>query len=555
MATGREMQARLMRMSRFRYGGGVAPRAFAAGVVLVASALALAVFAGSLSDLLTRRVVDTAKAVVAGCAALSLLLDSWLRWRGRSALLRGPRDLVLIALAMLGALAWWNFFQFHYPHWVHVSDTFHYYIGSKYFPELGYTRLYACTAVADAESGPGTGVEGRTLRDLRTNRLEPTSEVLAHPDSCKRHFSAERWLGFERDVSWFRKRVPRRRWHAMQRDHGYNPPPSWGVLGGWLSNLGPASDLQILALTLIDPVLLAVMWGSVAWAFGWRALCVAVIYWGTNLFGVFGWNGGAFLRQEWLVAAIGGICCLKRNKPALAGALLTYSAFLRIFPATILVAVGTAIGWGMWRRRRFSPTPAHRRFAIGCLLSAATVVSLSLVTVGGPGAWKAFVDNSRVHLATPLKNHVGLRTLLAYDANAVDRRIREGTEIERYTSWQTARRERFAERAGLYWALLTVFAAVLAFALRGQPDWVAAVLGIGLIPVAFELTNYYYAILLGYGLLFVRKEVIGAALCGVAALSWAIVERWQWQDEIFTWCSAMVVLFVGFCTALMIRER
>jgi hypothetical protein len=344
------------------------------------------------------------------------------------------------------------------------------------------------------------------------------------------------------------------RWHAMQRDHGYNAPPSWGVLGGWLANLGPASDSQIFALSLIDPVLVALMWGGVAWAFGWRTLCVAVIYWGTNLFGVFGWNGGAFLRQGWLVTAIGGICCLKRGKPATAGVLLTCSAFLRIFPGAILVAVGIAAAWAMWRERRFSFLPAHRRLVMGCLLAAGAIASVSLLTYRDLEPWMGFVDNSRIHLATPLKNHVGLPTVLAYDSGAVDRRIQGGSRIERYEAWRNARRDRFAERTAVYWALFAAFVALLTLAVRDQPDWVAAVLGIGLIPTAFELTNYYYAILLGYGLLIARREIVGAALCGVAALSWAFVERWQWQDEFLTWCSAMVVVFAVFCTGLSLRK-
>jgi hypothetical protein len=541
-------------MSRFGYLGVGAPRAVVALIALVATALLLAVFAGSLSEVLTRRVVDTTKAIVATCAALLLLVDAWLRWRGRADRQRAPRDLLLVALALASALAWWNFLQLHYPHYIHFSDTFHYYVGSKYFSELGYTRLYACTAIADAEAGPGTGVADRTLRNLATNRLEPTSAVLADPDSCKRHFSSARWSAFEHDVAWFRKRVSRTRWHAIQRDHGYNAPPSWGILGGWLANLGPASDFQIFALSLIDPVLLALMWGGVAWAFGWRTLCVAVIYWGTNLFGVFGWNGGAFLRQGWLVTAIGGICCLKRDKPAMAGVLLTCSAFLRIFPGAILVAVGIAAAWAMWRERRFSLAPAHRRLAMGCVFGAGVIASLSLLTYGGREPWTGFVDNSRVHLATPLKNHVGLSTVLAYDAEAVDRKTQGGSRVERYEAWRNARRDRFAERTGLYWALLAAFVALLALAVRDQPAWLAAVLGIGLIPTAFELTNYYYAILLGYGLLSERREIVGAALCGVAAVSWAFVERWQWQDEFLTWCSAMVVVFAVFCTALSLRR-
>jgi hypothetical protein len=549
-------------MSRFGSRWGANRGSAAALLALLLSALLLAAFAEPLSGVLTRRVVDTAKGILAGCAALLLFADAILRWRGRADRWRHSRDVLLVAVALASALAWWNFLQFHYPHYTHYSDTFHYYVGSKYFPELGYTRLYACVAVADAEAGPATGVAGRSLRNLETNRLEPASTALVDPGACRRHFSAERWASFAHDVAWFRGRVPRFRWHAMQRDHGYNPPPSWGILGSWLANLGPASNFQILALAALDPVLLALMWACVAWAFGWRALCVAVVYWGTNLFGVFGWNGGAFLRQGWLAAAIAGICCLRRNRPATAGVLLAVSALLRIFPAAILVAIGLRATWGMWREGRLALSPVHRRILAGWLGAALAIGSLSLLSSAGGRSWVEFVDNSRLHLATPLRNHVGLRTVIAYDADAVDRRIQGGSAIERYEVWRDARTERFADREALYWTLLAAFVALLAFVVRDQPDWMAAVLGIGLIPVAFELTNYYYAILLGYGLLTVREEtrfetrgeMVGAGLCGVAALSWVIVERWQWQDEILTWCSALVVLFVVSCTVLVSRE-
>ena len=542
-----------MRMSRFGSRGGAWRRSAVPLLALVLLALLLAAFAEPLAGVLTRRVVDSAKGILAGCAAVLLLVDVVLGRLGQTDRWRSARNGLLVALALASALSWWSFGQLHYPHYVHYSDTYHYYVGSKYFPELGYTRLYACAAVADAEAGPGTGVADRSLRDLATNRLESTSEVLADPEACKGHFSAARWLSFAHDVAWFRERVPRARWHGMQRDHGYNPPPSWGALGGWLANLAPASDLQIYALTALDPVLLALMWLAVGWAFGWRVLCVAVIYWGTNLFGIFGWTGGAFLRQAWLAAAIGGICCLRRDKPAAGGALLTLATLLRIFPGTILLAIAAGAAWKLGRERRLTLAPAHRRLLAGGLAAAGVIVALSLVGHGGGRPWLDFVTNSRLHLATPLKNHVGLRTVIGYDSATVERRIQGASAVERYRLWRDARQERFAERELVYWTLLIAFVTLLAFAVRGQPEWIAGVLGIGLIPIAFELTNYYYAILLGFGLLSVRHEIIGAALCGVAALSWAIVELFHWQDEILTWCSAMVVLFAVFCTAVTLR--
>jgi hypothetical protein len=196
----------------------------------------------------------------------------------------------------------------------------------------------------------------------------------------------------------------------------------------------------------------------------------------------------------------------------------------------------------------------HRWLLAGGLAATAAIVALSLVGQGGGRPWFDFIGNSRLHLATPLKNHVGLRTVIAYDSASVDRRFQGAPAAERYELWRDARLARFAEHEIVYWSLLGAFVVLLAFAVRDQPDWIAAALGIGMIPVAFELTNYYYAVLLGLALLAARHEIIGAALGGVAALSWAIVEGWHWQDEILTWCSALVVLLVFFCTALFLKR-
>jgi hypothetical protein len=535
-------------MSRPRRTGGSVRYGIAVLLLFGSFALALGWLAKPLSGLLTHQVVNTAKPILAAAAALLLATDRVLQPRGLANRHRRLRDGMLIAIAGCSALAWWNFMQFHYPRHTHFSDTYHYYVGAKYFQELRYTRLYACTAVADREAGPQTRVDDRTLRNLETNALESTRAALAHPEACKRHFSARRWAAFRHDVGWFRSRVARSRWNVIQRDHGYNAPPSWAILGATLANLGPASERQIFWLGLLDPMLLALMWACVAWAFGWRTLSIAVVFWGTNLFAVFGWTGGSFLRQGWLVTSIAGICCLRKGRPMAAGALLTSSALLRIFPAALLAAGALRALASSWRRGRFHFDREERRVALGGLLAAAAILPLSAAAVGGMGAWVEFIHNSRVHLATPLKNHVGLATLLAYDPATVDRLVTGSDAIERYQTWSDARHVRFSEHVWMYRGIVFAFLLLLTFAVRDQPLWVAAILGVGLIPIAFELTNYYYAILLGYALLSESKLEVGAALCGISALSWGIVELWHWQDEIMVWCSAMVVVFVIACT-------
>jgi hypothetical protein len=61
-------------------------------------------------------------------------------------------------------------------------------------------------------------------------------------------------------------------------------------------------------------------------------------------------------------------------------------------------------------------------------------------------------------------------------------------------------------------------------------------------------------VLLVFGLLWTRREIVGAALCALSAVLWAIAAAWYEWDDIFTWSSVAVVLFVTFATAVMRRR-
>jgi len=69
------------------------------------------------------------------------------------------------------------------------------------------------------------------------------------------------------------------------------------------------------------------------------------------------------------------------------------------------------------------------------------------------------------------------------------------------------------------------------------------------------MSNYYYAVLLGFGFLWDRRESIGAALCGLSALTQCIDWTWHQTEETYTWVSLATVIFVVAATGGMAWRR
>lgn len=525
-------------------------RAWPAALLL----LALPLFLGAAGRLSVPEVnTATAALATAGTALLGLGL-----LRGRagpgSARLWRVWDGALLAAGLLSVAAWTNWGQFHFPGFGHPSETFHYYMGAKYFPELGYTRLYRCVAVADAEAGE-PGVAQRYLRDLETNSILPASQAIADPAACKEHFSPARWRSFSADVAWFRDRPSPRHWRMMQVDHGYNATPVWGWLGGALANTGPASDARILALQLLDPLLLAGAWAAVGAVFGWRPLCVALLYWGTNYPAQFGWTGGSFLRQVELVSVLLALCCLARRRAVAGGFLLGLAALFRVYPVVLFAGPALQVVVASGRARRLVLAPELRHLALGAALSVACMVPLAALGGAGLDAWRGFVANTRVHLDTPLRNHVGLRTALSHRPGVGADDLADDSLEDPYAAWKQARRETFEARRPLFYAAVAAFVGLLAAGVAQQPTWVAVVLAAGLVPVALELTSYYWALLAVFGLLSLRYPPVGVALCGLSALGWLLASRLGFYDRIFPWISVATAIFVVFATVWAWRAK
>ena len=89
----------------------------------------------------------------AGLAVVGALLLLWYWLADDVPLLRRwrrLRDGLLIAIGLVSCASWWNLGRFHFNPFIHYYEFYHYYLGAKYAPELGYTRLYDCTVAADS---------------------------------------------------------------------------------------------------------------------------------------------------------------------------------------------------------------------------------------------------------------------------------------------------------------------------------------------------------------------------------------------------------------------
>ncbi|HVT09373.1 MAG TPA: hypothetical protein VHO67_18060 [Polyangia bacterium] len=500
----------------------------------------------------------------------------WLRKKGRPDFKKKLRDRLLMVLGVLSFCAYWNFFSFHFGNYVHMWDTFHYYIGSKYFNELSYDRLYECVAVADSEEpGLRRRVELRKIMNLRTNMMVGTQDVLANPEHCKSHFTPERWNQFKHDVGYFRSHHDIKRWEEAQTDHGYNGSPVWNIMGTTLANAAPASDAQINVLTRIDPFFILGICAMTWWAFGWRVMCVALAVFATNFPSRFYWTGGAFLRWDWLFYLVGGICLVKKERPLLGGFFLGYTTLLRIFPVFVFSGPLLLILRQVWGSREgrpwWQPEPWDSwkgalaridrrlvRILAGAALSVAILVPISLVTSNGIEGYRAFRFNTQKHKETPLTNYMGLRTVVAYSPSEAGRVMKDDRQEDPWGPWKKQKLVTFHNRFPFYLLLALGFVALLYTALRDAEPWVACAMGTMMIAVGVELTCYYYSFLFATAFLYEKRKDAGAIMLGITAATgffdwaptrylpdtkpWANLKMPQWLDEQYMWMSVATLL-------------
>lgn len=395
-------------------------------------------------------------------------------------------------------------------------EFFHYYVGSKYAAELGYTRLYDAAALVDREDGRAP--LSRDVTNLGAGSADPEykrlTSVWAEAAAIRAPFTPERWQAFRQDVAFFRDELPPAVWDRLLHDKGYNATPFWTIYGGSLASLVPARHGPgLVALVALDPLLLLLGFACVAWAFGVRAMLFAAALYLTHYCTSHAHFRAAFLRTDWLVALVASLCCLRKRRPFLAGALLASSALVRVFPVLFALGPLAVLAREVLLRRRgragvetpplppLARTPAAR-FVAGAALVGTLLLGLTLLQ-GGLEPWRAFLAKIVEHDQRPASDTVGFRQLFLW---TLDFGLDQGHEI----------RARFEAHQLQWWLLQALFALGLAFLAARRPLEEALALGFALVWFLANPAYYYYAFLVVPLLHFAGRAERGPRAAGLA---------------------------------------
>jgi hypothetical protein len=383
---------------------------------------------------------------------------------------------------------------------LHFHEFVHYYVGAKYFREVGYLGLYDCVTLADREISEEDGVRRitgyvRNLDDVL--RDKPYDAALAGcREGQRKNFSDERWGAFKQDLRELHRLVDDGHWGSVVYDAGFNPPPSLILVSSPIANLIPIRSGNVqtfLFATGIDLWLLIVCAFAVALAFGRTTLAVWAVYFGATFLSHYTWNGGSLLRFSWLTFVVLGLAAVKRERWALAGALFAAATCDRIFPVAFGAFALVPIAAKALR------SPEHRRalkrfgLAFGVTLSAVVVAS---TLVFGLSSWRVFFTRVIHHSDVYYVMHVGLKKVLTFRSWVPSQNFHGHVGLENFQAWNLRLHETWASMRAVTIPVrgLALLGTIWA-SLRRKPHE-AGILGGVMFMFFFNLpANYYYCVL------------------------------------------------------------
>jgi hypothetical protein len=316
------------------------------------------------------------------------------RWRPVTAKLTQRVAASIVAVILITVFAASSYFdKTTYEKSYDVAAVFYYYLGAKYFPEVGYFNLHTCALEADDEAG-GYWYGIDEVRDMETYRIVPRSSLSPCP---RTNFTAQRWSDFSRDVEYFALLARPTYFASALADKGFNPPPSWVVLARPLAQAVPISNRLVAGIVCnldVIAVLIGVLiiWRSHGGIASLLTAALAIFY-----FGNFGRIGGNFLQYAWFPSLVAAVILWRQNRPRCSGAMLGLATALQIFPLFFGLPIVVRGIIDVVRGRKKAEWHPHIRFS-----GALTAVLLASFLLGsfsgrGVGVWGEWQKKISIH--------------------------------------------------------------------------------------------------------------------------------------------------------------
>ena len=451
--------------------------------------------------------------VVISAATLVLLYVRYRRGKRAHAAHKGyaPITQVVIVLAVLFSFGvFHNLGKFRGATFIHVSDMFHYYMGSKYFKELSHFDLYNAVLVADTEQGNQLARQP-WYTDLRTYQNAQRQTALDDSPRIRALFSDQRWGEFKTDVAFFKTATGMPRSPGLiflLMDHGYNGSPVSTFILGTIANIVPVTSLH--ALAMLDVLLIVGMSVLVLRTFGFEAWALFSVYFCVNVLNPYDFISGCFLRYDWLFYLVLAVCLLERRRYAWSAFFLTLSSMIRVFP--VLLFLGIAVLILKHVRTTRAVDAKHVRFVATAAITGAALFVLPAASLGSVvQPWQEFAKRLQVHDDGVYVNHLGLRGIALFEPShlSLDKFVEaykrpHTSDIVR--TWQDVKEAEFQRKKPVVvLASLLVFLCLAAVIWKRESE-VEAVLWPLVLVYAFSFpSHYYYAFLSLFVLLFFRR--------------------------------------------------
>lgn len=495
-----------------------------------------------------------------------------------------PLNILLGFFMVVGVISYTNFGNFNFvkkdtPEFVnatgsqtkkalfHWHEIYHYYLGAKYYPENGHFGLYESVVLADRESKDPV-IKSKYMRDSIRYQYVITTDNGAQRarEKYRPKFTDERWEEFKRDVEYMKSLALSGWLDVGLYDAGFNPPPTWTVIGYTIANIMPLSESwfdygptwdQSQFLTLFDLALLIACCVFIYRSFGYIGLCLFVITFCTSYISNYNWIMGSFFRHIWLFGIVMCFCMLKEKKYFWAGFFIGLSTLMRVFPIAFAFAIFIALLL-QWRQQKTS-LDNIKSFVYGGLTIAAILIPASLIMFGWD-QWTEFFRKINLHKDIFFVAHLGYKKIAVFDTWVPNQSFWWEQGMDRFREWNERLNQSWDSVFPYHFPFIVITLGIASWTINKISIEEAGLLLGTLIIFFFQIpANYYYSFLcLVPVILFsqVRKdEWQNTALASVFLLMWGFmyfIPRINRDDIVYTYYFCLILL-VYFLFWILLR--